>query len=1156
MQRIRQTLARLTSSSRSTKPSKVDNAKRHDHLNVGGRKSMSASRAGSKSDASLSLSRADTATLCDEPSDPAKLPPKGMCCLLDDSNDDENGVDIILVHGFNGHREESWTKSGVCWPRDLLGQDIPGVRIISWGWWLNFPDPAVFTQIADKSPFGDLFLEDIVMFYKTRGMNRSVIFIGHDFGGLIIKQALSTAAISRIYGNGVHAELGTIYARTIGVIFLGTPHIATSGHTLGETVADALHISPQRPTPALLGWLSEQSELLMKIHEDFVLFTRDIPVVCIRETRPTRDGSMIPRESASYKGGMNLTVDSIQADHFDMIKFARRTDPGYFQILGHISKLSQDPGATDLEEAKEQRNREILNALYFEGMTEKENRIKVDDSFRHTCDQVLSAKGSDDSASPFYSWLLAKDPIFWMSGKAGSGKSTMMKHAFHDKETRDRLEQWAQSSGGTLMMISVYLDDSGSHLKRSHEGIIRTLLHQILSKRPELTAVAFPSFFVGPWPPLTQFNTTVNLTQAFWSIFTHEASRLRLVIFMDGLDAFRLEEGDGQLDVLPGTGVRDGDENDSDSDSEASKNPAHAQWLDASRKAIAGLVESMSDQAHTKFCISSREVTILEEAFSRFPRLRVHTQSEEAIARYCATRLMEDAPNLADAKSLCLEVASRSNGHVLYARLVMDMLLEGSMKSIRPTLNSLPSRLGGSKGLYMYMLRRLGPERRRGAARIFQLMLRAQLPLTLITLCFSEQGYLNSKGGLRTVDGGAQSMTTQDIKEMCEQMEERLNECCLQLVECEGQPLQPGHRVIFMHQTVKEFAARADIWKKLGQSACFESNLDMDLCLLSSYIRHIQCFPSIRLFVMVWPDNRARLLPEVWLLIATALRYAGRVDSELKGDPVRTAHYLDLIDELDATCQHAWVTALQTYQPFLEDNDWTESKCPALCRAHWAGFEPMETGKSPKRSEFLSLAIQANLVNYVSARLGTFLQGNDEETKLAKLQGLLRIAVCPRADGISASAEYMTDYRDFHRDMPDTAFLDMLFRHGLNMSSPASSKIWVKAVKGGAQYFSRQSSAAMARLTKAETSAGAHSNSSLALQNNRDRWIAAIKVMLSRGADPYISVRTGGNSMRDDGSSIESKSAIEIVRDTLQSELEYAVDMSQMENLANKFNRL
>jgi len=44
-------------------------------------------------------------------------------------------VDIVAIHGLNGHRERTWTHgSGTFWLRDLLPEELPGARVFTYGY--------------------------------------------------------------------------------------------------------------------------------------------------------------------------------------------------------------------------------------------------------------------------------------------------------------------------------------------------------------------------------------------------------------------------------------------------------------------------------------------------------------------------------------------------------------------------------------------------------------------------------------------------------------------------------------------------------------------------------------------------------------------------------------------------------------------------------------------------------------------------------------------------------------------------------------------------------------------------------------------------------------------------------------------------------------
>ncbi|KAG8841211.1 hypothetical protein FRB91_005240, partial [Serendipita sp. 411] len=60
-------------------------------------------------------------------------------------------VDIIAIHGLDGHREQSWTaEDGTMWLKDLLPGDIPNARILSYGY---DADTRSFAQTSTQTIF-------------------------------------------------------------------------------------------------------------------------------------------------------------------------------------------------------------------------------------------------------------------------------------------------------------------------------------------------------------------------------------------------------------------------------------------------------------------------------------------------------------------------------------------------------------------------------------------------------------------------------------------------------------------------------------------------------------------------------------------------------------------------------------------------------------------------------------------------------------------------------------------------------------------------------------------------------------------------------------------------------------------------------------------
>lgn len=701
-----------------------------------------------------------------------------------------------------------------------------------------------------------------------------------------------------------------------------------------------------------------------------------------------------------------------------------------------------------------------------------------------------------------------------------------MKHIWHSEKMRQQLlDGWA--SEGDLHMACFFMFEGGNRIQKSYEGFLRGILYQMLSARRDLIKVAFPSFFDCDWPPPVLFTSISNLNQGFYSLFAHMSETLRLFVFIDGLDEYRIMERKDhyepkQLDITYERNTGD-------------ESWGQSKWATDSHVEITKLVLSMANKDVVKFVVTSRELPVFDEAFGEFPRIRLQEHTERSITQYVAGRLEDEAPGLPDSKNLCKEVAVKSQGDILWARLAIDMVVGSSLRTLRTVLDSLPTHLGGTDGLYMRMLENLNTDQQNSASRIFHLVLKAQQPPSLITLAFAEEGYqLSASSELRVVYDNTHPYDSAAVLRLSDRMQSRLHSCCAGLLVAETGPstnansIETGQRVVFVHQTAKEWVRRTDIWQRLPGCTPLD-NTELDFSLLSGCARHIKAFQVLRPPVLAWPNWRFR--PDAWLLIANALRYAERIDSEVTD----LQKYCELLDELDSTCQQAWVTALQGHRPLHEDPDWYEVRLPNFCKKHWASYEPMDAGKPPKRKDFLSLALQSNLVRYVDTKLNML----DTDARKKKAQDLLPYLVSPKAEGFSACAGLMGDYWDFHHDMPDSRFLEILFQAG---ASPRDDeKVFTKALKTGRHYFSR-GSVTMTHLL--ETS------SSTRLMENRERWVAAIKSMLQHGADPQteIQVTTGST----ESTSVTTVAAVDLIRETLEGEPEYAVELIEMETLMGR----
>jgi hypothetical protein len=94
-----------------------------------------------------------------------------------------------------------------------------------------------------------------------------------------------------------------------------------------------------------------------------------------------------------------------------------------------------------------------------------------------------------NSWSKFSEWLESGSGIYWIKGKAGSGKSTLMRYIVDDPRTHGYLEGWTRNE--TLEAHSFFFWASGEAEQRSQADLLGSILHDVLQKHPDLIALVF-----------------------------------------------------------------------------------------------------------------------------------------------------------------------------------------------------------------------------------------------------------------------------------------------------------------------------------------------------------------------------------------------------------------------------------------------------------------------------------------------------------------------------------------------------------------------------------------------------------------------------------------------------------------------------------------
>ncbi|RYP20746.1 hypothetical protein DL765_002626 [Monosporascus sp. GIB2] len=274
-----------------------------------------------------------------------------------------------------------------------------------------------------------------------------------------------------------------------------------------------------------------------------------------------------------------------------------------------------------------------------------------------------------EAKAAFLKWLSDGDGIFHISGKLGSGKSTLMKYLCEHKVTKILLRRWA--AGRKLVFASFFFWKPGSKLQKSLTGLLRCLLHDVLQASPLLIPHVLPDQWENmrstPWQALTEIRfSDKDIREAFQRLISDDKPYQDhcFCFFIDGLDEF---EGTVQDD---------------------------AKFLvDQLHKWTA------MAPANVKLCVSSREYNVFMNAFPDNRRLRLHQLTRVDMDNYVADKLRH--LKLGGTKAtLKRTVVDNAHGIFLWVALVTKRIREQiengvSGKDLECEIDTLPQELDG-----------------------------------------------------------------------------------------------------------------------------------------------------------------------------------------------------------------------------------------------------------------------------------------------------------------------------------------------------------------------------------------------------------------------------------------------------------------------------
>ncbi|KAI8714865.1 NACHT domain-containing protein [Fusarium sp. LHS14.1] len=507
-------------------------------------------------------------------------------------------------------------------------------------------------------------------------------------------------------------------------------------------------------------------------------------------------------------------------------------------VEAHVTKETQE---RELKAATENQRERLLGSLRFQEMNQRRNEttdpenatfkriFQENDSTTNLGETTESRYDTDEDNTDedytdkidvvwqhFVDWLRSGEGLFWVQGKPGSGKSTLVRYIIDDEATQTLLNQW---HSGTRI-ISHFFWKIGTPMQNNIKGLFCSLLYQLLQDNEKLI-----SFLIHTFPLIQSKNypydwSDGDLERVLLTALEANEVAQPVCIFIDGLDEYNGDDGDHGL-------------------------------MDTIQRLI------KSDKV--KLCVASRPEPRLLNRLNKVPYLKLQDLTEpemrDHIRKAFDRSVQNGNPSVEELDVLAGRLLAKAEGVFLWVRLALQTVVRGiengdSGVELVTRLMQLPNDL---EDLYADMWKRLNQDQplyRESAATYFQLIIgtgreeyfvpdrdddddvQPSIPLlTSLYIACATQPTLQKTMLPMSVDTNFKGQ----LRELCRKTENEIRTRCAGLVEITApEPWLRGklpdeenpmwellNSVKFIHRTAHDFLVDTEQGKRILSHAKF-----------------------------------------------------------------------------------------------------------------------------------------------------------------------------------------------------------------------------------------------------------------------------------------------------------------------------------------------